>query len=81
MNIPIGSSPEDIKTRKQIIGDFYAGWIAQHPKKSIWNRSLKDYIHVKFHSINETKGHASGTYESTMAVLNNTVPGVRMHKK
>jgi len=28
--------------------------------------------YVKFHSLNETRGHASGTYESTRAVLNLT---------
>lgn len=72
MDIPVGSSPDDIKIRKHIIGDFYASWIAKHPEKRIWNRSLNDYIYVKNQSINETKGHASGTYESTVAVLNLT---------
>ena len=35
----------------------------------MWNQSLNDYIYVKFHSINETKGHASGTYESTKVLF------------
>ena len=51
--IPKGSTREDIKARKKII----------------WNKSLRAYIHVKFQSINETKGHASVSYESTCAVL------------
>ena len=69
METPRGNSPEDIRIRKKIIGDFYADWNAHHPDKKIWNRSLGAYIHVKFQSINETKGHASISYESTMAVM------------
>ena len=69
MEIPKGNSREDIKARRQIIKDFYANWIAQHPDKKVWNRSLKAYIHVKFQSINETAGHASLSIESTEAVL------------
>ena len=69
METPRGNSPEDIRIRKKIIGDFYADWNADHPDKRIWNRSLGAYIHVKFQSINETKGHASISYESTMAVM------------
>lgn len=70
--IPKGNTPEDIKTRKRIIGDFYAKWIAAHPDKKIWNKSLKAYIHVKFLSINETKGHASVSFESTYNVFSMT---------
>ena len=69
MEIPKGNSREDIKARKQIIKDFYAAWIADHPDKKVWNKSLKAYIHIKFTSINETVGHASISYESTEAVL------------
>ncbi len=69
MEIPTGSSPEDLKARKQIIADFYAQWNAEHPDKKIWNRSLNAFIHVKYISLNETKGQASVSYESTKAVL------------
>ena len=69
MEIPRGNSRDDIKARRQIIKDFYANWIAAHPDKKVWNKSLNAYIHVKFQSINETVGHASGTYESTEAVM------------
>ena len=68
--IPKGSTREDIKARKKIIGDFYARWNAENPQKRVFNASLNDYIYVKFHSLNETRGHASGTYESTKAVFN-----------
>ena len=67
--IPKGSSREDIKARKQIIKDFYAKWMAEHPAKKIWNKSLKSFIHVKFQSINETAGQASISYESTSAIM------------
>ena len=30
---------------------------------------MRAFIHVKYLSINETKGHASGTYQSTKAVF------------
>lgn len=69
MEIPRGNSREDIKARRQIIKDFYANWIAEHPEKNVYNKSLKADIHVKFLSINETVGHASGTFESTKAVI------------
>ena len=72
MEIPQGSTREDIKARRQIIKDFYAQWIAAHPEKRVWNKSLKAYIYVKFQSINETLGHAPVSYESTKAVLNLT---------
>ena len=69
MEIPKGNSREDNKTRKQIIKDFYASWIAEHPEKKVWNNSLKSYIHIKGQSINETAGHASLSFESTQAVF------------
>ena len=72
MEIPKGNSREDIKNRKQIIKDFYANWIAEHPEKKVWNKSLKAEIHIKYLSINETVGHASGTFESTDAVMSLT---------
>lgn len=69
IEIPRGNSREEIKTRRQIIKDFYAKWIAEHPEKRVWNSSLKAFIHVKFASINETCGHAALSYESTAAVF------------
>ena len=44
MNIPQGNSREEVKMRDQIIKDFYAGWIAEHPDKKMWNDDLQDYI-------------------------------------
>lgn len=72
MEIPRGNSRDDIKTRRQIIKDFYASWIALHPDKKVWNKSLKSFIHIKFQSINETAGHAALSYDSTMGVMHLT---------
>ena len=44
-------------------------WIAEHPEKKVWNRSLGAFINVKFLSINETYEKASRSYESTLAVF------------
>jgi len=70
--IPKGNTPEDNKERKRIIGNFYASWIAENPDKTVWNKSLHAYIHIKGQSINETKGHAAISYESTLAVFHLT---------
>ena len=70
--IPKGNTREDIKARKQIISDFYAAWCADHPEKRIWNKSLRAYIYVKYQSINETRGQASISYESTKALMDLT---------
>lgn len=67
--VPQGNTPEEIRARKKIIGDFYARWNAEHPDKKVWNGSLRSFIHIKFQSINETKGHASISYASTKAVF------------
>ncbi len=52
--IPTGRKKEDICTRGQLIKDFYAQWIAEHPDKKVLNEDLGKYICVKFLSINET---------------------------
>ena len=69
MEIPQGSSREEVKLRDQIIIDFYAGWIAENPEKKMWNEDLQDYILVKYLSITETAEKAARQYESTLAVM------------
>ena len=66
--IPQGQTREDIHKREKIIKDFYAMWIAANPTKHIYNIALKDFIHVRFLSIQETLEHAAFTYKSTLAV-------------
>ena len=69
IEIPIGDSREDIKGREQIISEVYKKWYEKNPSKAVYNESLKDYINVRFLSINETIHHASRSFLSTLAVL------------
>jgi hypothetical protein len=68
LNLPQDNSTEAKKVRKQFIIDFYSNWIAVNTTKQIYNTSLKDFINVRFLSIQETAGHASHTYKSTVSV-------------
>ena len=67
--IPVGTSPEDIKKRKDIIWRFYQTWKVSNPTQRVYNHRLKDYIYVRQISIDETARHASTRYLSTLAVL------------
>jgi hypothetical protein len=66
--IPAGDSTEEKKQRKQFIIDFYGEWIAAHPAKRIYNKSLEAFIEVRFLSLEETAQHAALKYKSTVAV-------------
>ena len=68
-DVPVGDSIEDRRARNRLIRQFYYQWMAQNVDRKIFNKSLDDYIHVKYISINETAGHASLRYLSTLAVL------------
>ena len=65
---PIGSEKEDYQARKRFITDFYANWMATSTDRHIFNKSLNDFIEVKYLSINETAGKAAYNYKSTFAV-------------
>lgn len=67
MEIPQGNSREDNKARRQIIKDFYAHWMSEHPDRKVWNKSLKAFIKVNNQSVNEILGHASRSVEATSA--------------
>ncbi|GHU96507.1 hypothetical protein FACS1894156_7700 [Bacteroidia bacterium] len=67
-DIPVGDTKEDKKQRKQFIIDFYGKWIAANPTKQVYNKSLKAFLEVRFLSVEETAGHASLKYKSTIAV-------------
>lgn len=67
IEIPTGNTPEDNKTRRNLIKRFYSQWILDHPGRVVWNRSLKAYIHVKGLSVNEILGHASRSADATKA--------------
>jgi PDZ domain-containing secreted protein len=66
--IALGDTKEDKKQRKEFIVAFYSQWIAINTTKQIFNKSLNDFINVRFLSLQETAGHASHTYKSTVAV-------------
>ena len=68
IDIPQGQTKEAKKQRKQFIVDFYKHWIAANETKQIFNKSLNDFINVRFLSLQETAGHASHTYKSTIAI-------------
>ncbi|MDR1348263.1 MAG: hypothetical protein LBJ63_07575, partial [Prevotellaceae bacterium] len=63
-----GNTPEDLKSRKRYITNFYANWIIANPTKHIYNISLGSFIEVKFLSIQETASKAAIRYKSTLAV-------------
>lgn len=69
MNIPQGNSKDELKAREEIISQVYRKWIENNPDKRVYNRSLKDYINIKYLSITETKRHAAKSYTSTLALL------------
>ena len=69
MEIPKGNTRPEIKAREKIIKELYAKCIAEHPSKSVWNKSLNAEIKVKGLSYNETVEHAARSYESTLAVF------------
>ncbi len=69
MNIPLGNSKEDYKLREEIISQVYRRWVENNPAKRVYNRSLKDYINIRYLSITETMRHAAKSYTSTLALL------------
>ena len=68
-DVPVGDSIEDRRTRNRLIRQFYFQWMGKHEDRKVFNKSLDDYIHIKYISVNETAGHASLRYLSTLAVL------------
>ena len=68
-DVPTGDSTEDRRARNRMIRQFYHQWMERNGDRKVFNKSLNDYIHVKYISVNETAGHASLRYLSTLAVL------------
>lgn len=69
IEIPTGESKEDFNARKQIIWQFYQDWKKKNPSQKRYNIALKDYINIRFVSIDETSHQAAKSYLSTLAVL------------
>ena len=69
IEIPSGDGKEDFKIRKQIIWQFYQDWKKKNPSLKRFTLSLKDFINIRFVSIDETSHQAAKSYLSTLAVL------------
>ena len=69
MGIPIGNTREEITQREVLIRNFYRQWKEKNPTQRKYNLSLKDYINIRYVSIDETSRHAAKTYLSTLAVM------------
>ena len=67
--IPMEEGKEAMKQRQEIISQVYRKWTEENPDKRVYNRSLKDYINIRYLSITETMRHASKKYSSTLALL------------
>ena len=67
--IPMEDGKEAMKQRQEIISQVYRKWTEENPDKRVYNRSLKDYINIRYLSIIETMRHASKKYSSTLALL------------
>lgn len=68
-DIPTGDSAADRRMRQRIIHSFYHTWKQHNPESKRYNLNLKEYINIRYVSIEETAGQASLTYLSTLAVL------------
>ena len=68
-DIPAGNSVEERRARQKLIWRFYEQWKKDHPELSVYNNDIKENINIRHISIEETSGHASLTYLSTLAVL------------
>jgi hypothetical protein len=68
IEIPTGTTLKEIRVRKKIIRDFYATWNAVNPTKQVYNANLKEFINVRFLSIQETSLIAANKYSSTFAL-------------
>lgn len=67
--IPMGTTAEDMKIRKQLIFDFYERWKEDHPNRAVFNSNINADILIRKESIVEAAGHASKRYKSTLAVF------------
>ena len=43
INVPMGSTKEDIKAREAIISDVYRKWYEANPSKAAYNTDLRGY--------------------------------------
>lgn len=58
-----------MRSRQKLIHSFYTSWKVKNPDQKLYNIDLRDYINIRYISIEETAAHASLSYLSTLAVL------------
>jgi len=68
IELPQGTTREEMNIRKKFIKDFYAIWNTTNPTKHIYNTDLQNFINIRFLSIQETSLLAALSYKSTLAV-------------
>jgi len=67
--IPKGMQKEDLKAREKIISEIYRKWFDSNPEKNVYNPNLKDFIHIRFESVNETVNKAARSFQSTIVMF------------
>jgi len=67
--IPKGLEKSDLKVREKIISEIYRKWFDSNPNKCTYNLDLKEFIYIRFESINETVNKAARTYQSTVVMF------------
>lgn len=67
--IPMGSSYEDERIRKELIYSFIKKWKEEHEESTIFNFDLSEYVKINQVFLIEATAHASKSYLSTKAVF------------
>ena len=65
IEIPTGTTLEEVKARKKTIRDFYAIWNMANPTKQVYNANLREFINVRYLSAEI----ASRRYMSIFAII------------
>ena len=67
--IPMGTSYEDERIRKELIYSFIKKWKDEHEDSTIFNTNLSEFVKINQVFLIEATAHASKSYLSTKAVF------------
>lgn len=67
--IPMGTSYEDERIRKELIYSFIKKWKEEHEDSTIFNQELSEFVKINQVFLIEATAHASKSYLSTKAVF------------
>lgn len=67
--IPMGTSYEDERIRKELIYSFIRKWKEEHEDSTIFNLDLSEFVKINQVFLIEATAHASKSYLSTKAVF------------